>query len=519
MFRQKICTALTFVILGWGTTVEPGDNDEKSPDAAPTDYARLRGEIVENELQARGASRLGLTDAERRVEAYLDRWRNQELAKVRELQSNRRLIAHNRFFRSGALYKHFQQMPKGAVLHAHAGAIQDLHWLVETAVGRRDCYIYLPRPGEQSEEEGCFRLASEPPADARWQLVADLRAQSGDCGQFDQRLYESLTLGAEDENVEDLWNEFERCWRRICSLADHPLIYRDFYRRELETVAAANVQLLELRTFLDFPVRKSRPVSPSEALIGLEALHKELSQKHPAFRLRVIYSRDRSDSVQQIEKYLAEAVQLRKEFPHLVSGFDLVGQEEGGRTLYDLVPLFIQAKGRAERAGTTLPLFLHAGETFHRGFGNILDAVLLDATRIGHGLSLTDHPALRARIKAESIPIEICPFSSYVLRNISDISQHPARAWFRDAMCISINPDDPGLMGCDLALDWYLVFVTWQLSLAELKKLVQNGIHASSLPDDERRTMMHEWERRWELWIAGIDREAQTPQPRAANPR
>jgi adenosine deaminase CECR1 len=175
----------------------------------------------------------------------------------------------------------------------------------------------------------------------------------------------------------------------------------------------------------------------------------------------------------------------------------------------ELAPLFIQSKNRAERAGTTLPLFLHAGESAHRGFGNIVDAVLLDATRIGHGLSLVDHPTLRARIKAQSIAIEICPYSSYVLGNISDVGQHPARAWLRDGMRICVNPDNPGLMGCDLARDWYLVFVTWQLGLAELKKLVQNGIDASSLPRDQRQDVMREWERRWNRWIAAIDREAQ----------
>jgi adenosine deaminase len=76
-------------------------------------------------------------------------------------------------------------------------------------------------------------------------------------------------------------------------------------------------------------------------------------------------------------------------------------------------------------------------------------------------------------------------------------------------MRVCLNPDNPGLMGCDLALDWYLVFVTWQLSLAELKKLVQNGIDASSLPRHDRQNVMREWERRWNLWIAAIDREAQ----------
>jgi adenosine deaminase CECR1 len=516
MFNARGCAVLSLalpVIAGlvcrdWATNVEAFQTGETTPADSSSTYAQKRARIVEDELHTRGVSRRDLTEAERRVESYFDRCRKHDIATVRELQGNRRLVTHQRRFQAGALYRHFQQMPKGAVLHTHAAGIQDLHWLVEKAVGRPDCYVFRPRSGERSEQDGCFQLANAPPADARWQSVSKLRAQSDDPVQFDQQLYESLTLGDEDRSVDKIWDEFEQCWRRICSLSDHPQIYRDFYRRELEAVVNANAQILELRTFLDFPYREGRPVPPAEALGDLEALSRELKQKNPEFQFRIIYSRERTASLPQIETYLAEAVQLRKAFPHLVCGFDLVGHEEAGRTLLEMAPLFMQAKSQAERAGTTLPLFLHAGETAHLGFGNILDAVLLDATRIGHGLSLEDHPTLRARIKSQSIALEICPFSSYVLGNISDISQHPARAWLRDGLRISINPDNPGLMGSDLALDWYLAFVGWQLSLAELKKLVQNGIEASSLPDDERKKVMHEWENRWKLWIAGIDREA-----------
>jgi adenosine deaminase CECR1 len=513
MFRQMVCMSLSLVVMGLAALAGFADNRETEPAAASQDYTKKRSGIIEDELQTRGASLAGLTDAERKADAFLDRCRIHDLAIVHELQSKRRLIAHDPPFRNGILYRLFQRMPKGAVLHAHAGGIQDHHWLVETAVSRRDCYVFQSRPGEQSDDEGCFRLAAEPPVDTRWQNVAALRAQSDGPVQFDRRLYESLTLGFEDRNVEKIWDEFERCWRRICSLSDHPLIYRDFYRRELETVAAANVQLLELRTFLDFPYREGRRGRPSEALAELATAHRELQDKDPEFHLRVIYSRERSASLRQIEDYLSEAVELRKQYPHLVSGFDLVGHEEEGRRLVDLAPIFMQAKSRAERAGTTLPLFLHAGETARPGFGNIVDAVLLDAARIGHGLSLVDHPALRARLKSRSTAIEICPFSSYVLGNIGDVGQHPARAWLRDGMRICVNPDNPGLMGCDLALDWYLVFVEWQLSLAELKKLVQNGIEASSLEDDERQMVMHVWDGRWKIWIGEINRQAQDAAP------
>ena len=488
-----------------------GAEESADVESKRLDYVKNRERIVEEEVRQRGPSVGDLTDAERRVNFYLDEFRNHDLSRVHEYQTSRHLINHDRSFQNGVLYKLFQRMPKGAILHAHAGAIQDLHSLVQFAVGRPDCYIFQSRPGEQSPLEGCFRIEEVQPSDDRWKRVVKLRSQCSDTALFDQNLFESLTLGNEDRNLDNIWNEFEQCWRRIGSLSDHPLVYRDFYRRELEAAVEANAQVLELRTFLDFPNRDGRSASPAEALRDLETLLSEVQQKNPEFRLRVIYSRERSASIPQIERYLTEAIQLRKDFPHLLAGFDLVGREETKRTLADLAPLLIQAKVQAERAGTTLPLFLHAGETAQRGFGNIVDAVLLDTSRIGHGLSLMDHPQVRAMIKSRAIPLEICPFSSYILGNINEISHHPARGWHRDGMCVTINPDDPGIMGSDLALDWYLVFVEWKLSLSELKQLVCNGIIGSSLPDAEKQSVMQEWEKRWHQWIAEIDREAQDP--------
>lgn len=45
---------------------------------------------------------------------------------------------------------------------------------------------------------------------------------------------------------------------------------------------------------------------------------------------------------------------------------------------------------------------------------NLLDALILNSTRIGHGFALSKHPAVWADSWKKDIPIEVCPISNQV---------------------------------------------------------------------------------------------------------
>ena len=45
---------------------------------------------------------------------------------------------------------------------------------------------------------------------------------------------------------------------------------------------------------------------------------------------------------------------------------------------------------------------------------NLIDAIMLNTTRIGHGYAIVKHPGLKKMIKEKDIALEICPISNQV---------------------------------------------------------------------------------------------------------
>lgn len=94
-----------------------------------------------------------------------------------------------------------------------------------------------------------------------------------------------------------------------------------------------------------------------------------------------IYSPQRNVHRPTFEHYIETFKALKKRFPNLVTGFDLVGQEDRGRPLKDFIEELQLLSKEAD-------FFFHAGETNWNGQQideNLIDAILLNSKRIGHG--------------------------------------------------------------------------------------------------------------------------------------
>ena len=155
-----------------------------------------------------------------------------------------------------------------------------------------------------------------------------------------------------------------------------------------------------------------------------------------------------------METGMKKALQRKTTFPELISGYDLVGQEDLGRPLSDLAPELVWFRNQTETLNLSIPYFFHAGETLGAGNStdlNLFDAMLFNTRRIGHGFSLYKHPDLIHQVTERNVMVEVCPISNEVLRLNTDILHHPLPAMIAHGIPTAISNDDPAMLGQDIA--------------------------------------------------------------------
>jgi adenosine deaminase/adenosine deaminase CECR1 len=184
------------------------------------------------------------------------------------------------------------------------------------------------------------------------------------------------------------------------------------------------------------------------------------------------------------------ALERKQRFPELFSGYDLVAQEDLGRPLSDLAPELIWFREQTEYLNLTIPFFFHAGETLGDGNStdyNLVDAILFNSRRIGHGFSLYKHPTLIDEVIEKAVMVEVCPISNEVLRLATDILHHPLPAMIAHGVPTAISNDDPAILGQDIAGLSYDFYQTIQgfdnIGLAGLGALAQNSLRWSNFED------------------------------------
>ena len=139
---------------------------------------------------------------------------------------------------------------------------------------------------------------------------------------------------------------------------------------------------------------------------------------------------------------------------------------------------------------------------------NVIDAFLLNAERIGHGIEFAKLPDLAQLYAEEGIPLEICPISNQILGYVTDLRDHPAVTLMRSGVRISLNPDDPAIFGyTGVTHDWTAAVLAWDLSLSEVKRLIVNSIEDAGMTDDEKDELMTVWQTEWDEFILRIVEE------------
>jgi adenosine deaminase CECR1 len=449
-------------------------------------YMKVREKLIQAELAMRIDAGIKLGPEEEEANHRLMILKQAEIERTREyfppahsfLESRTRQLIDQ-----SPILEIMRRMPKGGILHGHGLAMGDFRWLVKHATYLQNCYIYQGK--EEPPRQGSMKISMKPPGDG-WRLVSDLRKAADHVEEFDEGLCRSVTLGEEDLGLPDTWAEFRKCFARSVGLFSDE-IWSDFCRKMLRDMIRENVQYVETR-----------------GDIGDQKIIEEIQRDNPEFEVKYIFSSRRSASRESIAKSLTQALDERAVNPDLFIGFDLTDEEDKEHTNLFYINELLDARHKAEQRNITLPLYLHSGESNWTENENVIDAILLDARRIGHGLALFKHPLLMQIVKDRGMAIEVCPISNQVLGYVADLRNHPAVLYINSGLPVVICPDDPGIWKCTFSYDFYAAFMGWGLDLKCLKQLAMNSLVYSAMDPEEKERALEFWRKKWTEFITWL---------------
>ncbi|CAF9941291.1 MAG: hypothetical protein ALECFALPRED_009056 [Alectoria fallacina] len=416
-------------------------------------------------------------------------------------------------------WKIVKRMPKGALLHAHQDAMIDVDWLIDEVLATEGMVMLaeesLYGPMARVEGKVIFRYSKGSLATASSIWSEEYQAShpvsmkeaaasfpDGATEGFKTWLKSRCTITSEESikhhhGLDAVWRKFTSCFPPLDSMEYYEPILRASMQRLLRQLVDDGLRWVDFRsTFaVDFRLEGCEELSKdSDDLVRIfsEELKKfKATQEGRNFwGYRFIWTSLRSWGKRKIVDHMKQCIIMKKAYPELIAGYDVVGQEDMGRSLADLTPELFWFKKRCFENGVDIPYFFHAGECLGDGDEtdhNLFDAILLGTRRIGHGFSLYKHPLLTEMVKTKKILIESCPISNEVLRLTSSIKSHPLPALLARGVSCALSNDDPAVLGQrgnGVTDDFWQALQGWEnLGLAGLGSLAENSVRWAAYED------------------------------------
>jgi adenosine deaminase len=238
----------------------------------------------------------------------------------------------------------------------------------------------------------------------------------------------------------------------------------------VEDLAAENVRLAELRFSPEFMCAPGELDWDGAMEAVLHGVGAAAAGRDVGIGLVAIFSRD--FGLGSAERTVAFALRHRDE----LVGFDVAGTEIGYRP-----GIYAEVLAPVRDAG--LPLTVHYGESGGPEYPK--EAIeALGPARLGHGLSVARDPAVIELVIERGVTLEMCPTSNVLTRGVARPEDHPAGRLLAKGVKVTINTDDPGLMGIDLTHELEVARDALGFSIDDLRAVTSNAIEASFVPDD-----------------------------------
>jgi adenine deaminase len=255
---------------------------------------------------------------------------------------------------------------------------------------------------------------------------------------------------------------------------------RDFYDLTWAYLRKAHQQnVRHAEIFFDPQAHTERDVTIAAIIEGIhQALQDGAKRFGISSKLILCFLRHLSteDAMQTLEAALP--------YRHAFAGVGLDSAESGHPPVK-----FTEVFARAREEG--LFVVAHAGEEGPPAYvWQALDT--LGASRIDHGVRSMEDPVLVERLRAERIPLTVCPLSNIKLRIFDSMASHNLPQLLDAGLCITINSDDPAYFGGYINENFDAVGQAFQLTQDQLHMLARNSFEAAFMDDDRRSRLLAE---------------------------
>jgi adenosine deaminase-related growth factor len=395
---------------------------------------------------------------------------------------------------SSDLYQFCAALPKGGELHSHGNCAMPfdryLSVIREDAMiclADGDTYGYLYARNNPDMPEGCLPLS---------QALEEGRLSEDD-------LYDLFVLSEADRET-GFWNKLSRASKMPKGLATDSSLTERIYEEQYRSCIDNGILLLEIRSLLKTDDEANR----AQLTPVLNAYYK-VKKEYPDFTVRVIAcsGKNQKYTVETVLDTFRSAIRLNKtlkdesdpENPEdFIIALDLVNEEDKSKPLSDYVSIFLSD----EIADCGLKFVFHCGESLRMENESVIDALLFNASRIGHGVNLYRYPELMDVYRLSDVAVELCPISNHRLGYVYDLRLHPGLLLMRSGIPTVLCSDDGLFMTQRPQVDeFFAAILSWNLNLGDIKALCRNSIQYACLTPEETERLMQAWESQWNAFV------------------
>lgn len=285
-----------------------------------------------------------------------------------------------------------------------------------------------------------------------------------------------LTIRQPMKNLDDVLNSF---WTTQKVLVNYEGIRRVAFEN-VEDCFREGAKLVELR-FAPVYISKNKSLGFDEII---EAVIDGITEGMNKYDIQVglIHimprSLDLKQNIQSTEDILRYRKSSHKNADRLF-GIDLADLETP-ESFTDYAPSI--AKARAAGMGVTI----HSGEDSTAEHVKKTIEVF-HATRIGHGIQIAKSPEVMKLVKERDVALEVCPTSNWLTQCVKTIEEHPLKFLYDNGVKVTLNSDDPHIMGIDLVHEYEVAAAKLGLKLEHFQQMNQWALEKSFCPDEIKK--------------------------------